>query len=49
MQEHSPRIRCLPKPEPVGTRPARGHKTDLIDIRIEEVVKVRWMKSKGRN
>jgi hypothetical protein len=40
---------CLPKPEPVHTRLSRGHKTYLKDIRIEEVVKVRWMESKGRN
>jgi hypothetical protein len=33
---------CIPKPEPVRTRPSRGHKTDLIDIRIEEVIKVIW-------
>jgi hypothetical protein len=38
--------RCLPKPEPVNTRPARGHKTGLRKERREKVIKVRW---RGRN
>ncbi len=37
---------CIPKPEPVRTRPSRGHKTDLKDMRKEEVIKVRWLKAK---
>ena len=41
--------RWIPKPEPVHTRPSRGHKTDLNDMRKEEVVKVRWSGEKGRN
>jgi hypothetical protein len=34
--------RCLPKPEPVHTRPSRGHKTDLRLEKREKVIKVRW-------
>ena len=33
---------CIPKPEPVSTRPSRGHKTYLKDMRKEEVIKVMW-------
>ena len=33
---------CIPKPEPVSTRPLRGHKTYLKVMRKEEVVKVMW-------
>ncbi len=37
---------CIPKPEPVSTRPPRGHKTDLKNMRIEEVIKVMWRRKK---